>query len=179
MVRDPPTNAGNLGLTPGWGRSPGGRTGDPLQCSCLETPSDRGAWRAAVLGVAVRQEGAHAGWLAGWLPTPDSEGVMFLSNRELRIGIFHHVGQGPAVTHCREGGRGHRFTWSASPKKHQVLPHLIREKRQGHQVVSAGPEVSRGERMSCYSKPPPDGRPQSTSCSKASWLSWHENTPIF
>ena len=26
--------------------------GNPLQCSCLETPRDRGAWRAAVYGVA-------------------------------------------------------------------------------------------------------------------------------
>ena len=28
------------------GRSPGGRHGDPLQYSCLETPVDRGAWQA-------------------------------------------------------------------------------------------------------------------------------------
>ena len=26
--------------------------GHPLQCSCLENPRDRGAWRAAVSGVA-------------------------------------------------------------------------------------------------------------------------------
>ena len=26
--------------------------GNPLQCSCLETPRDRGAWWAAVYGVA-------------------------------------------------------------------------------------------------------------------------------
>ena len=26
--------------------------GNPLQCSCLENPRDRGAWRAAVYGVA-------------------------------------------------------------------------------------------------------------------------------
>ena len=29
--------------------------GTPLQCSCLETPMDRGAWRAAVHGVAKSQ----------------------------------------------------------------------------------------------------------------------------
>ena len=34
------------------GRSPGGGHGNPLQCSCLENPTDRGAWRAAVSGVA-------------------------------------------------------------------------------------------------------------------------------
>ena len=43
-------------------------------------------------------------------PSPGSEGVVFLSDREFRIGIFYRVGQGPAVTHCREGGRGHRLT---------------------------------------------------------------------
>ena len=36
---------------PGWGRSPGGGHGNPLQYSCLENPMDRGAWRAAVRGV--------------------------------------------------------------------------------------------------------------------------------
>ena len=31
-------NAGNLGLIPGSGSSPGGEHGNPLQCSCLENP---------------------------------------------------------------------------------------------------------------------------------------------
>ena len=45
-------NAGNLGLIPGLGRSPGGGHGNPLQYSCLENPMDRGAWRATVQGTA-------------------------------------------------------------------------------------------------------------------------------
>ena len=32
----------------GWGRSPGGGHGNPLQYSCLENSMDRGAWRAMV-----------------------------------------------------------------------------------------------------------------------------------
>ena len=40
------------GLIPGSGRSPGGGHGNPLQYSCLENPSDRGAWGATVHGVA-------------------------------------------------------------------------------------------------------------------------------
>ena len=32
------------GSIPGSGRSPGGGNGNPLQCSCLEKPMDRGAW---------------------------------------------------------------------------------------------------------------------------------------
>ena len=34
------------------GRIPGGRNGNPLQCSCLGHPMDRGAWEATVHGVA-------------------------------------------------------------------------------------------------------------------------------
>ena len=33
------------------GRSPGEGNGTPLQCSCLENPMDREAWRATVHGV--------------------------------------------------------------------------------------------------------------------------------
>ena len=39
-------NAGDAGLIPGWGRSPGDGNGYPLQYSCLENPVDRGAWWA-------------------------------------------------------------------------------------------------------------------------------------
>ena len=37
-------NAGDPGLIPGSGRSPGEGNGNPLQCSCLENPMDREAW---------------------------------------------------------------------------------------------------------------------------------------
>ena len=37
-------NAGNPGLIPGLGRSPGEGNGNPLQYSCLENPMERGAW---------------------------------------------------------------------------------------------------------------------------------------
>ena len=48
VVRNLLANVDNLSLIPGLGRSPGGGHGNPLQCSCLENPTDRGAWRAAV-----------------------------------------------------------------------------------------------------------------------------------
>ena len=41
-----------MGLIPGWGRSPGRGRGNPLHYSCPENPTDRGAWRATVHGVA-------------------------------------------------------------------------------------------------------------------------------
>ena len=37
-------NAGDPGLIPGLGRSPGEGNGSPLQYSCLENPMDGGAW---------------------------------------------------------------------------------------------------------------------------------------
>ena len=56
MVENPAANVGDTGSIPGLGRSPGGGDGNPLQCSCLGSPTDRGAWRAAVRGAAgVRQ----------------------------------------------------------------------------------------------------------------------------
>ena len=37
-------NVGDLGSIPGSGRSPGEGNGNPLQHSCLENSTDRGAW---------------------------------------------------------------------------------------------------------------------------------------
>ena len=45
-------DAGDLGLIPGSGRSPGEGHGNPLQYSCLENPMDRGARQAMVHTVA-------------------------------------------------------------------------------------------------------------------------------
>ena len=46
------SNAGDVGLSPELGRSPGEGNGNPLQYSCLEDPLDKGAWQATVHGVA-------------------------------------------------------------------------------------------------------------------------------
>ena len=48
VVKNLPANAGDLGLIPGLGGSPGEENGNPLQFSCLENPMDRGAWQATV-----------------------------------------------------------------------------------------------------------------------------------
>ena len=45
-------HAGDRGLIPGSGRSPGEGNGNPLQYSFLENTMDRGAWQATVHGVA-------------------------------------------------------------------------------------------------------------------------------
>ena len=41
-----------LSSVPGSGRSPGERNSNALHHSCLENPTDRGAWRATVCGVS-------------------------------------------------------------------------------------------------------------------------------
>ena len=62
MVKNPPANAGDagdIGLIPGWGRSPGvGRT---THSSILawRIPMDRGAWWATVPGVTESDMTEH------------------------------------------------------------------------------------------------------------------------
>ena len=71
-------HVGDLDLIPGLGRSPRERNGNPLQHSCLENPMDRGAWWAAVHGVArVGHDWATSlslftfmHWRRKWQPTP-------------------------------------------------------------------------------------------------------------
>ena len=45
-------NAGDLSLISGSGRFSGEGNGNPLQYSCLENHTDRGAWQATVHGIA-------------------------------------------------------------------------------------------------------------------------------
>jgi len=55
MVKNFLANAGDIkdsGSIPGLGTSPEGGNGNPLQYSCLENPTDRGACRATVHRVA-------------------------------------------------------------------------------------------------------------------------------
>ena len=75
VIKNLSANAGDrrdMGSTPGSGRSPGGRLGDPLQYSCLENPIDRGAWLAPVQRVAKRWTGLR------WVSTHNNEINTFL-----------------------------------------------------------------------------------------------------
>ena len=87
VVRNPAANVGDIrdsGSIPGSGRSPGGGHGNPLQCSCLENSTDRGAWWATVYGVA------------------ESDGIQQLNDSDLdtsfalgRSGKFNKESQAP------------------------------------------------------------------------------------
>ena len=50
VVKNSPTNSGDVGLIPGLERSPVKGNGNPPQYSCLGNPLDRGAWGATVHG---------------------------------------------------------------------------------------------------------------------------------
>ena len=49
-------SAGDVGLIPGLGRSPGEGNGNPLQYFCLENSMDSGAWWATVYGVTKESD---------------------------------------------------------------------------------------------------------------------------
>ena len=49
-------NVADLGSIPGSGGHPEGGNRNPLQYSCLENPTDRGAWWATVRGVEKESE---------------------------------------------------------------------------------------------------------------------------
>ena len=60
VVKNLPANAGDTSdagwsLVPGLGRLPGGGHSNPLQCSFLENPMDRGAWLTVVCGLTKSQ----------------------------------------------------------------------------------------------------------------------------
>ena len=68
-------NAGNPGLIPGSGRSPGGGNGNPLQDSCLEKSLDRGAWKATAHGVTK----------SGTQPRSESTEAMFSPSKKKQV----------------------------------------------------------------------------------------------
>ena len=94
VVKNLPANAGaarDRSSSPGSGRSPGGRRGIPLQYSCLENPTDRGALWATICGAAkiwtlsdlartqalVLLEEAHSGQGGGGTVIPHQQGSDF------------------------------------------------------------------------------------------------------
>ena len=59
MVKNLPANtedSGDPGLIPGWRRSPGGGTDNPLQYFCPENSMNRGDWQAITYGVAKESD---------------------------------------------------------------------------------------------------------------------------
>ena len=91
VVKNPPANAGDVGLIPGSGRSPGEGNGHPLQCSGLENPMDRGARQVTVHGVAKSQTG-----LSDWAHTHTHTRIPLIEGRRLEThaGRTRQLGKG-------------------------------------------------------------------------------------
>jgi len=87
VVKNLPANArdaGDMGLIPGSGRSPGGGRDNQFQYSCLKNSMDREAWQATVNGVTKRW--TRLKWLSmhacpppGDLPNPEIKTVSLMS----------------------------------------------------------------------------------------------------
>ena len=85
-LKNPPANAGDSGLVPGFGRSPGEQNGNPLQYSCLENPMEGGAWWATVHGIAksrtrlsdklLLRKRWGVGWRFRWINYWPSDGII-------------------------------------------------------------------------------------------------------
>ena len=56
VVKNSLANAGNLGMLPGSGRSPGEGNGNQFEYSCLGNPMDRGAWQIPVHGATKESD---------------------------------------------------------------------------------------------------------------------------
>ena len=82
VVKNLPTNAGDMGSIPGLGRSLGRGHGNSFQYSCLEYPMDRGAWRATVHRVAKR---------FGWIPSLFTWNYHSIVNQLWVLSCFSHV----------------------------------------------------------------------------------------
>ena len=59
-VKKLPANAGDVGLIPVSGRSPGEGNGNPLQYLYLGNPIDRGAWLFTVHGITKESDTTEA-----------------------------------------------------------------------------------------------------------------------
>ena len=76
MANKPSANAGDTGLIPGTGRSPGEGNGNPLQYFYLENSKDRGTWWATVTGSQrVRHDSATKQQQKGYLLTSFNENI--------------------------------------------------------------------------------------------------------
>ena len=90
MVKNLPASAGDLGLISGLGGSSEEGKGKLLQCSCLETPTDSGAWRVQSTG---SQRGRHGGaskqqWQRPPALTSQSDPLVCQELRALCLAVF-------------------------------------------------------------------------------------------
>ena len=107
VVKNPPASAGDSGLIPELKRSLREGSGHPRQCSCLGTPTGRGAWRAAGCGVTKTWT-----WLSNWTYT--------LSTKDLRRKKPSMALKGHEFEETPENSKGQGSLVSCSPRGRRV-----------------------------------------------------------
>ena len=86
-------NAGDPGSIPGSGRSPGEGNGSPLWYSCLENPTDGGAWWATVHGVTKSWTGlSDVTFTFSLSPDIPKNNCIPFTSDEFRIGYLQDLG---------------------------------------------------------------------------------------
>ena len=97
VVKNLPVNAGDVrdaGSIPGSGRSPRGGHSNPLQYSCLENPTYRGAWWATLHGVA--KSWTWLKWLSSRSSSSSSRVTMqYYMLQVYNIAIYNFKGYAP------------------------------------------------------------------------------------
>ena len=122
-VKNPPTNSGDrrdAGSIPGWGRSPGGGNGNPLQYSCLENPMDGGAWWSDTREPTLHAGGIHADPHSKLTQTVQVKSVRQLSISQTEASPLPLTSLFPSL--CSEWH--HQLDTSQEPKSLSHLPPL-------------------------------------------------------
>ena len=110
MVKNPAANAGDVDSIPDPGRSPGEGNGNPLQCSCLENPMDRGAWWATVHGRVTKESDMPE----GLKNNTDHH------NGQYRIKKMNHTHKDKSSRRTNEGKATPRIGWSGPQRVGQA-----------------------------------------------------------
>ena len=105
-------NAGDLGLIPGSGRSPGEGNGNPLQYSCLRNPMDRGDWWPTVHRVAKSGTRLSDFTLLSLFSHWASQVVLVVKNPPVNVGEVTDSSLIPGLGRSPGGGHGNPFQYS-------------------------------------------------------------------
>ena len=133
----------------------GGGNGNPLQYSCLKNPRDKGAWWAAVYGVA--QSRTRLTWLSSSRPLNPLYGSQFYCGETACVTQFtmSHATQGHPTRagHSEEFWQNavhRRMTWQPTPVFLPWEPHEQNEKTKSYDtrrwaLMSEGVQYATGE----------------------------------
>ena len=118
MVKDSACNAGDRGLIPGLGRSPGGGHSNPLWYSCLDDHMDRGAWQ-------VHRIAQNQTWLKQLSSSSNSSLFVFCYLRR-HLSRYKHCSKGSQVPAFLNG------SWVEFSKTQRRLDSMSTSSLTGH-----------------------------------------------